>query len=110
MISLEEQLLIKHLILIKIPNVMDFNVLWCKTVLIKKPLLVVLNISNINLVEELHKPITRKLKKRKVHSAFIDNNLNFYLVNMQLISKFNKGIHFLLCVFDIFSEHAWVIP
>ena len=110
MISLEEQLLIKHLILIKIPNVMDFNVLWCKTVLIKKPLLVVLNISNINLVEELHKPITRKLKKRKVHSAFIDNNLHFDLVNMQLISKFNKGIHLLLCVFDIFSEHAWVIP
>ena len=29
---------------------------------------------------------------------------------MQLISKFNKGIHFLLCVIDIFSKYAWVIP
>ena len=28
----------------------------------------------------------------------------------QLISKFNKGIHFLLSVTDIFSKHAWVIP
>ena len=29
---------------------------------------------------------------------------------MQLISKFNKGIRFLLCAIDIFSKHAWVIP
>ena len=28
---------------------------------------------------------------------------------MQLISKFNKGIHFLLCVVDIFSKYVWVI-
>ena len=29
---------------------------------------------------------------------------------MQLISTFNKGIHFLLWVIDIFSKYAWVIP
>ena len=29
---------------------------------------------------------------------------------MQLISKSNKEIHFLLCVIDIFSKYAWVIP
>ena len=29
---------------------------------------------------------------------------------MQLISKFNKGFRFLLCVVDIFSKYAWVIP
>ena len=29
---------------------------------------------------------------------------------MQLINKFNKGIRFLLCVIDIFSKYAWVIP
>ena len=29
---------------------------------------------------------------------------------MQLISKFYKGIRFLLCVIDIFSKHGWVIP
>ena len=29
---------------------------------------------------------------------------------MQLISKFYKGFRFLLCAFDIFSKHAWVIP
>ena len=31
------------------------------------------------------------------------------LVDMQLISKCNKGIRFLLYV-DIFSKYAWVIP
>ena len=29
---------------------------------------------------------------------------------MQLISKFNNGFIFLLCVIDIFSEYAWVAP
>ena len=29
---------------------------------------------------------------------------------MQLISKLNKGICFLLCAIDIFSKYAWVIP
>ena len=29
---------------------------------------------------------------------------------MQLISKSNKGFRFLLCVIDIYSKYAWVIP
>ena len=29
---------------------------------------------------------------------------------MQLTSQFNKGIHFVLCVIDIFSKCSWVIP
>ena len=29
---------------------------------------------------------------------------------MQLVSKFNKGFRFLLCVIDIFSKYAWVVP
>ena len=29
---------------------------------------------------------------------------------MQLISKFIKGFIFLLCVIDIFSKYAWVVP
>ena len=28
---------------------------------------------------------------------------------MQLISKFNKGFRFLLCVIYIFSKYAWVV-
>ena len=29
---------------------------------------------------------------------------------MQLISKFNKRFRFLLCVINIFSKYAWVVP
>ena len=29
---------------------------------------------------------------------------------MQLTSKFNKGFRFLLCVIDIYSKYAWVVP
>ena len=29
---------------------------------------------------------------------------------MQLLSKYNKGYRFLLCVIDIYSKYAWVIP
>ena len=29
---------------------------------------------------------------------------------MQLISTFNKAFRFLLCVIDIFSKYAWVLP
>ena len=29
---------------------------------------------------------------------------------MQLFSKYNKGIRFLLCVIDIFSKNGWVVP
>ena len=29
---------------------------------------------------------------------------------MQSLSKFNKGLRFLLCIIDIFSKYAWVIP
>ena len=66
--------------------------------------------SNKELAEELHKPIIRKYRKRKVYSPFIDNIWGADLADMQLLSKFNKGIRFLLCVIDIFSKYAWVIP
>ena len=29
---------------------------------------------------------------------------------MQLISKCNKGLRFLLCVIDIYSKYPWVVP
>ena len=50
--------------------------------------------SDQQLAEELHKPIVRKFKKRKVQSSFIDNICVADFTDMQLISKFNKGIRF----------------
>ena len=62
------------------------------------------------MAEEIHKPIIRKFKKRKVYSTFKDNIWGADLADMQSISKFNKGIRFLLYVIDIFSKYAWVVP
>ena len=65
---------------------------------------------NKQLTNELHKPIIRKLEKRKVYSTFKDNICGVDLADMQLLSKYNKGIRFLLCVIDIFSKYALVVP
>ena len=68
------------------------------------------NKENIQLADELHKPIIRKFKKRKVYSSFRDDLRGADLADMQLLSKYNKGYKFLLCVIDIYSKYAWVIP
>ena len=65
---------------------------------------------NEQLAEELHKPIIRKFKKGRVYSTFKDNIWDVDLADMQLLSKYNKGIKFLLCVIDIFSKFALVVP
>ena len=65
---------------------------------------------NIKLANELHKPIIRKFNKRKVYSSFKDNIWGADLADMQVLSKFNKGIKYLLCVIDLFSKYAFVVP
>ena len=65
---------------------------------------------NPQLAEELHKLIIRKFEKRKVNAAFKDNIWGADLADMQLLSRYNKVIRFLLCVIDIFSKYAWVVP
>ena len=67
-------------------------------------------ISNQQPADELREPIIRKFKRRKVYSSFKDNIWGADLVDIQLISKFNKGIRYLLCVIDIFSKYVWVFP
>ena len=64
---------------------------------------------NYQLANELHKPIIRKFKKRKVYSSFRDNIWGVDLADMQSLSRYNKGIRYLLCAIDLFSKYAWVI-
>ena len=68
------------------------------------------NKENVQLANELHKPIIKIFNKRKVYSSFKDNIWGVDLADMQLLSKFNKRFRFLLCVIDIFSKYAWFIP
>ena len=65
---------------------------------------------NEQLAKELHKAIIKNFKKRTVYSEFKNNIWVTDLADMQIISKFNQGFKFLLCVIDIFSKYAWVVP
>ena len=62
------------------------------------------------LADELHKPIIKKIEKRKVYSQFKDNIWGVDLADMQSLSRKSKGIKYLLCVIDLYSEYAFVIP
>ena len=63
-------------------------------------------LENKKFADELHKPIIRKFKRRKVYSSFKDNIWGVDFDDMQLITKYNKGIKYLLCVIDLFSKYA----
>ena len=64
---------------------------------------------NYQLANELHRQIIRKFKRRKVYSSFRDNIWGVDLADMQSLSKYNKGIKYLLCATNIFSKYAWVV-
>ena len=68
------------------------------------------NEPNCQLAEELHIPIITKLKKRKVYSSFRDNIWGSDLADIQLLSRYNKKIKYLLFAIDLFSKYAWVVP
>ena len=69
-----------------------------------------MNEPNYQLANEFHKPIIRKFKKRKVYPLFRVNIWDVDLADMQSLSKYNKGIKYLLCAIDLFSKYAWVVP
>ena len=66
------------------------------------------------LAGELHKLIIKIFASIKsiikVYSSLKDNIWSVNLADIQLISKLNKVIRFLLYVLDIFSKYAWVVP
>ena len=64
------------------------------------------NEPNYELANELHKPIIKKFKKRKVYSSFKDNIWGVDLPDMQSLRKHNKGIKDLLCAIDLFSKYV----
>ena len=69
----------------------------------------IVNKPNYQLANELHEPIIRKFKKRKVYSSFRDNIGGVDMADMQILSKYNKGIKYLLCSIDLFSKYTWVV-
>ena len=45
-----------------------------------------------------------------MYSSFKENIWGCDLADMQLISKYNEGIRYLLCAIELFSKYAWVVP
>ena len=62
---------------------------------------------NEQLAEELHKPVKKKFKRRKVYARFKDNIWAADLAEMASLSSKNKNVRYLLCVIDVFNKYAW---
>ena len=62
------------------------------------------------LAEELHKPIRKKFKKRKVYVKGANKIWAADLVDMQSFSRYNKGYKYIIMIIDIFSKYGWAIP
>ena len=94
-------------------DIKEALLLWFINILIKS-LKVVLLIMTLNKMNNQQKNFINLLliffKKKKVYSSFKDNFWGTDLADMQLISQFNKGTRFSLCVIDIFSKYVWVVP
>ena len=62
---------------------------------------------NQQLANELHKQIIRKFKRRLIYSSFKDSICGADLADMQLISKYDKVIGFLLCLLIFLANMYW---
>ena len=62
------------------------------------------------LAEELHKPVKRKFRKRRVLVSGIDKIWAADLADMRALSKENEEYKFLLLVIDTFSKYGWIVP
>ena len=68
------------------------------------------NEPNYQLANELNKLIIKTFKKRKGYSSFRDDIWGADLADMQSLTKYNKGIKYLLCAIEISSKYSWVGP
>ena len=102
----------KHSILLRIQNTMDIKrvlLQWFVNFLIKKLQVEQLKMKVFLIKNYLKNYLNQLLEnsgKEKYTPSFIDNIWGADLADMQLISKFNKGFRFLLCVIDIYSKYA----
>ena len=65
---------------------------------------------NYQLANEHHRQIIKKFKWRQVYASQKDKIWGVDLADMQSISKYNKGIKYLLCALDLLGKYAWVVP
>ena len=61
-------------------------------------------------VYTLHKPARRHYKRSRVIVPGIDAQFQADLVDVQNLSRYNKGYKYLLTCIYIFSKYTWVVP
>ena len=64
-------------------------------------------IINEKLAEELHKPVIKKFKRRKIYLRFKENIQAADLAEMGSLSSMKRSVKYLLCVIDVFTKYAW---
>ena len=62
------------------------------------------------LTDELHKPVRKHFKKRKVFAKKANDIMAADLVDMQYFARGNKGFRYILMIIDIFSKYGYAIP
>ena len=63
---------------------------------------------NEQIAEELHKPLIKKFKRRKVYARFKDNIWAADLAEMRSLFSRNKNVKFISRAIDVFTKYAWV--
>jgi transposase InsO family protein len=91
-----------------IPNLFS-NIIFCPVV----------NICNMSVTKEqyleqleteLHKPVKKNFRRRKVYVPHLDHTHSADLVDMKGFSRQNKGYKYILNIIDIWSRYAWSVP
>ena len=76
----------------------------------KVPLKLVQQWAQSQLGYTLHKPVRQHFKRSRVIVRGINQQWSADLVDLKNLSKYNKGMKYLLTVVDVFSKYAFVHP
>ena len=63
-----------------------------------------------HLAQEIHEPVIKKLKIKRVYARFLDNNWTADLDGMRSLSSKNRDVKYLLSVIQVFIKYAWKNP
>ena len=63
-----------------------------------------------NLIYSLHKPVRIRYTRNPTVANSINHQWAADLADMKNLSRYNKGVKYLLTVVDVLSKYAWVVP
>ena len=63
-----------------------------------------------NLIYSLHKPVRIRYTRNPTVANSIDHQWAADLADIKNLSRYNKGVKYLLTVVDVLSKYAWVVP